>query len=421
MSDTLEPDHILPMGAGLAAVAPQLIYIEAKRQYEALLRMRDSPTNDSTTTRVTRQQTDLSLYYRNLWEIATRNLDELQKIRLRHVCFAYKSRKQVLQFLELLDGEFEWAVELRGCVEECGWDSGFEEDGVRENSTVQDLSSTSTAPRLEGALTESSSNKLFESEHLSPRRQQRNYFIIPTLPIALPTAFCSALGSQGAIDRLTASHILAHPAALLLNLSPGLKSLLRDNLPDFWKDIRTTPPRLPTPDPASCRASISLEKHQEEGEWIALFEHLLAGQHRLVQCNGEEIEVADEDEGYGLTDLGIWIAGWLGVRQGALDTKMKGGVGKRKVEKKRKRTRTKLSVVGGARAHEDGRGTASTRDDLTDVDGQDEAIGEDDREELGVRSRRRKRVSWYDEYPKVFFADQNKGEDGHGVVARSEG
>jgi hypothetical protein len=282
-----------------------------------------------------------------------------------------------------VDDEHEWKAELRRVVDDCGLDSAFDE---KERSTVGQDNAVQTAPTPaptpEDASTLRIVNGPLESSSSSVN-QQHDFFIIPTLPIALSTAFFTALGSQGPIDRLTVPHLLPHPAALLLNLSSNLKNMLSQYLPNFWED------KLPTAASHSVQPNAeTFARHLEKEEWNALFEHLLAGRQPLVQYNAEEIEVESADEGYGLADLNNWIAGWIGDRQrgssGEKDVGVENGNGQA-------RGGNPDAVVAG-QGPRDGKGSVRAGQGF----GFDHGNHGADREEgeAGERGRKRKHVSW---------------------------
>jgi hypothetical protein len=96
------------MGQALATVEPHTIWPEAKRQYEALVQAQSEDGNDATKW-TTRYQFDLPRFYYKLFKEATKDLKDEWRIMLQCVCFAYKTKRRVTEFLDLLDPKmFEW-------------------------------------------------------------------------------------------------------------------------------------------------------------------------------------------------------------------------------------------------------------------------------------------------------------------------
>ncbi|KAF2687681.1 hypothetical protein K458DRAFT_428524 [Lentithecium fluviatile CBS 122367] len=396
MSNASEPDCLLQMGQELATIDPELIYIEAKRQYEALLHARHGDFDTPIT----------------------------------------RTKKRVLELLDQLGEEFEWAGELTTCVEEFGRDTVFEDSAVDskrgvDKKSVTQVSSVNKAshrssgspvpilsqPRLlQSSIAELGLQSMVTVAAKTPtptqkRQQQRQtYFIIPTLPIALPTSLFSALGSQGPIDRLTVSDMPAHPLVLLLALTSNLKSMLRNNVSDFWKTATGVSSLKRT---TSHTASLQTSPIK---------------QHTLVTREGDEVE--GEEEGNGLMDLGLWIAQWMGARQ------VEGNVEKGLEE----RVKVRLSAViamgneAGDRVDEDeGEYVKDTEDEGEDEmvneeegrdekddeeGGQDEEDQEEDQDEKGdgkgvkriegkMEIWKRKRASW-NEVPDVLVFEHKE-------------
>ncbi|KAF2240792.1 hypothetical protein BU26DRAFT_525700 [Trematosphaeria pertusa] len=181
-----------------------------------------------------------------------------------------------------------------------------------------------------------------------PTKQPGPYFVIPTLPIAFPSQFFSALASYVPITHLTVASMLSYPSAYLLAVSSGLKGVLRSKLPNFWKD----------------QGPVDAE---EEALWTTFFDHLLRGREMLIMRNGAELPV-DEGDGYGHMDLEMWIAGWLAERQ------MKGMREKGLEEKARIRSSMGEIAAAGDEIEEGEDGDA----EMDESDGEDESEDEDE-------------------------------------------
>lgn len=422
MSD-LGEDDLSRLGEAIAVVNPDVLYYEAKRQFEALQRAQHGHDTPATPVRVTRQQSDLSLYYRSLYENVTTKLNELEKIQLLWICFAYKTKARVLQFLSYLDGDTHpWAGPIARVVIEHGTDSAFEQTGASANDehsegeeaekvpgyeplsasktqslvdqTAKELSSglttDQTAPTPLSSLQlpyvgSRSVQPISSTTTTSSLAKKRSYFIIPTLPIAFPAAFFTAYGSQAMVRHITVPHILCHPSAYLLALSPPLKSMLRENLPNFWK-----------PNTSQGTSHTSEAEVAEEASWSAFFDYLLKGSEKLVRRNGEEVDI--EGDGYTQTDLELWVAEWMADRQKKGNTE-KGLKERARIRlsgngARQKSASESQSKQTSPKAHKE-RSRGQSEDSEEAEESGDESTESDHDDERGqAQNHRRRRVNW---------------------------
>jgi hypothetical protein len=136
---------------------------------------------------------------------------------------------------------------------------------------------------------------------ITPAQTQKPYFIIPTLPLAVPADFFSALALQGPLESLNVEQLLIYPSALQIALTDEMKEDLFADIPDFWK-------------PKKAMRHGTAYKN-EKREWRALFRHLLQGESRLVTPNDGKLE--HDADGYNVVDLSLWLAGWMAHRVAA--------------------------------------------------------------------------------------------------------
>ncbi|KAJ4303283.1 hypothetical protein N0V90_002176 [Kalmusia sp. IMI 367209] len=260
---------LTPLGEALATVDGPLIYHEAKRQYEALLHAQHRNSNPSSTI-LTHQRVDLPTFYRLQFDNATTTLSTSQKVKLLHICFAYKTRERVLAYLDLLEeGDFDWVKPLHLVVQIAGRDTLFESTPSSQNNyPAQDVVSSAPSTRA-----------------FSIRAQA--YFVITTLPIAFPSHYFSAWAWYVPLPRLTVENLLAQPCTYQMAHSRQIKNLLRTKfLPDvFWTGVAS-----------------------EDAAWTAFFAHLLGGRVALGNSAGDVLQF--EGDGYGLGELGMWLEGW---------------------------------------------------------------------------------------------------------------
>lgn len=326
------------MGEALAAIEPNIIYGEAKRQYEALLHARDAQNStfsalqaDGTAVRSSRihatraqQRVDLSQFYHNLWESATVALDEWERHRLLTICLAYKTKARVLCFLDLLEeGAFPWIGSFREIIENYardtvfGFTSNFE--GVMELKSQEQLVQNPLAAfkalySAKMAIQLHSMWKTITTPSTSYRTRSKAaitkdtaipqpgpYFVITTLPFAFPGKSFSAFASHAPIDCLTLPHILSHPSALLLAMSAPMSSLLRSNLTNFWN--------------ADVHYAQACQNPNEDTSWSEFFEHLSESRAMLTLVDGTPFAIDDGEDGYVEMDLRVWLAGWRAERQ----------------------------------------------------------------------------------------------------------
>ncbi|KAF1945814.1 hypothetical protein EJ02DRAFT_451227 [Clathrospora elynae] len=145
-------DDYLYLGDALVLPEPDLVFGEAKLQYETLLAASIG------------QRVDLALHYRTLFQSATKDLEEGVRLRLLHLCFAYKRKSTILRFMDDLDEEM------------MKWFGGIEEvvRGARRDSLFD---GSTTAEKESGP-----------------------HFVIPTLCLAYASEFVTAFGDYEKTD-----------------------------------------------------------------------------------------------------------------------------------------------------------------------------------------------------------------------------
>ncbi|KAF2203892.1 hypothetical protein GQ43DRAFT_228721 [Delitschia confertaspora ATCC 74209] len=367
------------LSEALTQTEPQLLYGEAHRQFEllraqGLLQYRRSVfpidktdgAGDGGSKAGGEPKLSLSLYYRNLFEDATKELDEQLKWKLLAICFAYKTKERVLHFLELVGLEkFHWVGVLHSVVRERGKASITEVEQVtllrvpvegdaemEDHNELEGLRNVSPmsavvcrplkmwakgSPSRCGYFSEEAQRKVALQQHhhtirriyttplpihsksasppstrpftnaqkcptsaRTPSPRPNPFFIVPTLQLAYPTPFFQTLATLSPLRRFeNPEHILYHPAAMLLSLSPNLTATLRATLPNFY---RWEGSWLVT----------------EKETWKALFAHLLEGKAGLINPDGEWVREGNEEvdmEGLEKVDLMAWLALWRGERQ----------------------------------------------------------------------------------------------------------
>ncbi|KAF1963483.1 hypothetical protein CC80DRAFT_6822 [Byssothecium circinans] len=283
------------MGEALTIVEPHTIYPEAKRQYEASL-LDESRPNDTSSGILS---FDLSRFYRMLFNEATRDLNNTHKSMLQHVCFAYKTKSKVMEFLDALDTEMcPWAEGLLGFVREFGRDTNFRDGGGAVELDGEVVSGVSDDLGVKTSRTESEAARSLPSPPPSqdtPVRSfqvQKPYFIIPTLPLAIPAEFFSSLARYAPVESLNVETLLSYPSALQLALSDEIKEQLKKNLPDFWK-----------PKPSLRHGHAYRE---EKKAWKAFFGHLMVNEFRIF--TRKDGRLGDDRGGYTMVDLSLWLA-----------------------------------------------------------------------------------------------------------------
>ncbi|KAF2108689.1 hypothetical protein BDV96DRAFT_256952 [Lophiotrema nucula] len=304
---TEDVDDLPPISKALAELNSETMYREAHRQYTFLNGRRQNalggeargPNNLSSDIK-------LASYYQRQFDEATDALDEWEKHKLLTICFAYKSRAGVLQYLKLLEGsQWEWVPLFTNLVVNYGVDSAFVA-ASQQLSIPSDVRTPSTRAKrrahFKKAIPETAT---FTTVSIHPRP----YFVIPTLPLAFPTRFFAALVQLAPIQQLTIPRLLSYPAVLQLALYHPLKEYLGSNLPSYW--IRKLP-------------SNAGEEHPEFRSWITFFDHLLDGNEILWPVSstrqnqnriaGDFVE-AGRGDGYDEEDLKMWLAGWRADRQ----------------------------------------------------------------------------------------------------------
>ncbi|KAF2640065.1 hypothetical protein P280DRAFT_480558 [Massarina eburnea CBS 473.64] len=288
------------MGEELAIAEPQVIFPEAKRQYEALLQEQVSDNHNDTSPAI-----DVSRFYRTHYKVATRDLDEEQKAMLQHVCFAYKTKSRVLEFLDLLEPEIcEWAEPLMAFVKEFGRDTNFadEEDGVDTAAAASGVENMekSTAFIAQAALSLPSPPVSSDPpmNPMAPQLVLKPYFIIPTLPLAIPADFFSSLGHHAPIGHLDVQSLLTYPSALQIAFTNELKDKICTATSEFWKPTK------------ALRHGAGYRKSKKS--WKAFFRHLMEGEFRLV--TRRDGMLGHDRDGYTMTDLNLWLARWVADR-----------------------------------------------------------------------------------------------------------
>lgn len=282
------PDRLPSFGEAIAQIEPTILY-EAKRQFE-LLNQPQRNQMGTVSARTSGRQVHLSLYYRNVFEMATEQLSDDLKIKLLHICFAYKTRARVFSYLEMLDPKkHAWVDELKRVVRERGRDTVFAEvEGVNKPGTRKEHVKRAAGKVINELEPPSDVEKLLTGPfggwgslappaRSTPGGPLRTCFLIPTLSLAFPAQFFQALQCYGPAKRLDVFSLLLHPAAYLLALSPFIKDVIRANLPTFWQD------------PARRRLSTGTVNTKEA--WEAFFEHLLQGAAKLIHLERDEVEL----------------------------------------------------------------------------------------------------------------------------------
>lgn len=337
-TDEIDTITISKLSDALADPDSVLIYREAKLQYDALLQFGKD------------QDIDLKLFYRNLFESATKELEDYQRFKLLHLCFAYKRRWMVLRFLDDLDEKvFEWVRPLRKVIKERGRDTLFDsasvEGGEEEESGHR---SRPQAPRLSQVHQTSyvTNTGTFDSERVeqeitptttqTPTKPKEPYFIIPTLSLAYPTQFFTAYASQVTLTHLTVPHLLSCPAILLVSLSPCLWPTLQSRIRQDWEQMKVDA--------------------QDAEAWTCFFEHLLQNEAKLFDnCFRRPVLGPDVRAAYDGDDLDMWLKKWFANRQ--MD-----GLKERGVEARRQIMAGRMAVDGldDVEPTEKGKGGAET-------------------------------------------------------------
>ncbi|KAF2477917.1 uncharacterized protein BDR25DRAFT_348221 [Lindgomyces ingoldianus] len=312
---------LLPMGEALAKIEAEPIYREAKQQFEALQRcIRNAHRADSVTApdfvltltvrlsdlavkspatempfispkgshiAASYKQINLSQYYRDLFDNATKALDPWQKLQLLTICFAYKTKERILYFLDLLESKaFRWITTFKHIIHDRAKDTAFESSRPKQHdiNTLPDVNPNSPYSLRSKNL----------AVKATPAKQPTSYFILPTLPLAFPTHFFTAFVSHAPLSALTLPSILSCPAATQLALSDPLRELLQSFQPNFWK-------------PAT---------QVQKKSWAAFFVHLQhSRKETLCLSNGGDFQVDNGEVGYSKIDLEMWLAGWKAERQ----------------------------------------------------------------------------------------------------------
>jgi hypothetical protein len=370
-----DSDNLLPMGVAIAQVKPDQIYREAKRQYEALVRLRDAQNEASPSTPShlpqghdrfekmyrtrAQQRMDLCQHYRDIFEDATSILDDLEKNLLLTICFAYKTRTGALAFLDLVDErKYPWVPLLKGVVTERSRDTVFAEDVALGLDPEGELKTMD--PHEPYGLRSKTA-----VARVTPTNVKGPYFVITTLPLAFPEKFFVALASHAPIHVLEPSLILSHPSAMQLAHSDDLASSLRTQIPDFWKADH--------PPSALERYSVARQRADDEASWTAFFDHLLDTRTTLTLTlpKGQAFLMEEGESGYSEEDLSLWLAAWRAERQN-VGMKEKGAA-----------VRMKKKFGLGGRKGVDGK--------------QAEAMDAPRRTtSLSIVDKRRKRVAWHD-------------------------
>lgn len=342
MDSSLSVEAFLPLGVALAQPNPELVYSEAKCQYEALVAARTG--TGATKFHATRSLQDihLPLYYRSLFEEATNHIGDRLQWRLLTVCFAYKVKDRVLEYFSLLGSNsgYEWATQLREIVDSRGRDSAFDGSGDLAISRVEEeeskeldptpaendnragrhsygLRSLSHRPKDAQSTTENAKTKP------NPRKKTENpYFIIPTLPLAFPKLFFIMFFHSCPISNFTPSDLLSHPAATQLDLSITLEATITRDASTSNDFVRGTSEKENQPpqqgDAPGTTTDDDDADHQDR--WDDFFSHILQTQEQLF--NPDDLGRMERDadvqrEGYEEIDLEMWCAQWRARRQSA--------------------------------------------------------------------------------------------------------
>ncbi|KAF2195442.1 hypothetical protein K469DRAFT_12421 [Zopfia rhizophila CBS 207.26] len=378
---TADANDLLPMGEALAEIFLDLIYHEAKLQFDAL--KSEQPTVAKTaitpfaavTTNNSRRpnsavakkssenvvtsikdpkelvpQTEINLseFYQNLFDNATKELNDGLRYRLLTICFAYKTKENIERFLLLLSGGFPWVGVFRAIIRGRAYDSAFEELGAAWDAGIGDVGLDGQEPDVEMEMEVDTGDHTidplvtFKLQHMAKKAQQllksleektrstgygslpgficqartsisncvkafrpgssgrpvmvvdaaKPYFILPTLPLAFPTVFFNSLATHAPLKSLNLPNILSCPAALQLALSASLVETMY-----------------------STHFSYCNGASRQESEWSCFLDHLMDGKLGILLPD-KELLLFDEDEGgYGEMDLEMWLAAWKGARQ----------------------------------------------------------------------------------------------------------
>ncbi|KAF2012190.1 hypothetical protein BU24DRAFT_426033 [Aaosphaeria arxii CBS 175.79] len=339
MPGVTSPEPLLPLGEALAQVDPHRIYEEARRQYEVLIRTRESQPSLTKSRAATKRRNtrtthtnpannprtiNLSKYYRDLFFAATPALDAGNTYRLLTVCLAYKTKARVLQYLELLQGApVSWLIPLKDIIEACATDSEFDDfDSVNGRHLVA-LDNNGWQAGRSRRLASSSASSAGSDTSARPSRKiqdniaesfdlptgqtgpRRPQFIISTLPLAFPSIFFTALAQHAPKSCLTATTLLSHPAAYLLGLADLLKARLRNE--------HTASQQSSTRSTRSGRTARS-EHHSSPEDGLDSEDdfliHLSGGKEKLRQPNMHAMLPKHAEGGYDIPDLDRWCRMW---------------------------------------------------------------------------------------------------------------
>jgi hypothetical protein len=301
------------LGGALTEVHADLILHEAKRQYEALLQMRHRRNEEM---RSTRGQTrvDLPKYYRKLFDSATETLDQWEKHRLLTICFAYKTKARVLQFLDFVDdADFPWRPALANVVQDSARDTAFGDViGAKEGFTSCGGDGVDSGDSMDSGSPDHSREDCTTAYGSCSRADilEGAYFVITTLPLAFPAKFFSAVASHAPIGSLTVQSILSYPCVMTLSLSEDLRRILRSKFLNLQKHDLLTDRLL-----KYTQIHQPAKEGEVEASWLSFFECLVDNTQRLTLADGSELVIDDEEGGYELEDLGMWLAAWVADRQ----------------------------------------------------------------------------------------------------------
>ncbi|ORY13236.1 hypothetical protein BCR34DRAFT_586590 [Clohesyomyces aquaticus] len=330
MADTDLP----PMGEAFAKVEPQLIYGEAKRQFEALQRealnrpdslppapddlSRPTALSPASSNQHNHGHINLPAYYRALFEqvASAFTLDVSERLMLLTLCFAYKTKARVLYFLDLLDSQtFRWLRTFKTIIHNHAVDTLFAApqrnlapSKANSNSTYNFRSKDPKA--LKGPAKARARVAGLKGTETGKEEVSESAFVVTTLPLAFPTHFFTTLVMHAPLASLTLPNVLAYPAAGQLWLADGIRSIVDGMRPDFWRGENGMK-----------------ESSENESKWNAFFDNLLTKRggevNTLCRSNGAELRVETEEGemevGYSRLDLEMWLAGWKAERQKVVD------------------------------------------------------------------------------------------------------